>query len=301
MGAVPPISRLKAGHGSHELEAGGHPCSRGWYICLMKKRADIQKLVDLVERLRGENGCPWDREQTRESLKPMLIEEAYEVLDALDGAGPAELKEELGDLLFQVVFHAQIAQEKGEFRLADIIDRLHEKMIRRHPHVFGDADLKTSQDVLKNWEDIKAAEKGVESSSRPDSEKSLLDGVPSRLPALHRAYQMTAKASRVGFDWTRLEDILVKLQEEIAELREAHAAQDKGKLADEVGDLLFVVVNVARFLGIDPETALRRTNAKFDRRFRHVEAAIKQRGLELRNTPLADMDALWEEAKKAEK
>ncbi len=268
---------------------------------MMKKRADIQKLVDLVERLRGENGCPWDREQTRESLKPMLIEEAYEVLDALDGAGPAELKEELGDLLFQVVFHAQIAQEKGEFRLADIIDRLHEKMIRRHPHVFGDADLKTSQDVLKNWEDIKAAEKGVESSSRPDSEKSLLDGVPSRLPALHRAYQMTAKASRVGFDWTRLEDILVKLQEEIAELREAHAAQDKGKLADEVGDLLFVVVNVARFLGIDPETALRRTNAKFDRRFRHVEAAIKQRGLELRNTPLADMDALWEEAKKAEK
>ena len=126
---------------------------------MTEKRADIQKLVELVERLRGENGCPWDKEQTRESLKPMLIEEAYEVLDALDGASPTELKEELGDLLFQVVFHAQIAQEKGEFHLADIIDRLHDKMVRRHPHVFGDADLKTSQDVLKNWEDIKAAEK----------------------------------------------------------------------------------------------------------------------------------------------
>jgi tetrapyrrole methylase family protein/MazG family protein len=267
----------------------------------MNKRADIQKLVDLVERLRGENGCPWDKEQTRESLKPMLIEEAYEVLDALDGASPTELKEELGDLLFQVVFHAQIAQEKNEFHLADIIDRLHEKMIRRHPHVFGNADLKTSQDVLKNWEDIKAAEKGVESSSRPDSEKSLLDGIPSKLPALHQAYQMTAKASRVGFDWSRLEDILAKLQEEVRELQEAFAREDSQKTADEVGDLLFVVVNVARFLGIDPETALRRTNSKFSRRFRYVESAIKQRGLELKNTPLAEMDALWEEAKKAEK
>ena len=152
------------------------PCLRtGWKIgppCYsfgVDKRADIQKLVDLVARLRGENGCPWDREQTRETLKPMLIEEAYEVLDALDGASPAELKEELGDLLFQVVFHAQIAQEKGEFHLADIIDRLHEKMVRRHPHVFGGADLRTADDVLRNWEDIKAAEKGTSSSSRPDS------------------------------------------------------------------------------------------------------------------------------------
>ncbi len=266
----------------------------------MKKRADIQKLVDLVERLRSENGCPWDREQTRESLKPMLIEEAYEVLDALDGASPSELKEELGDLLFQVVFHAQIAQEKGEFHLADIIDRLHEKMIRRHPHVFGNADLKTAQDVLKNWEDIKAAEKGVESSAEPDSPKSLLDGIPSRLPALHQAFQMTAKASRVGFDWSRLEDILAKLREEAAELQEAYSSQDSRKLGDEVGDLLFVVVNIARFLGVDPETALRRTNNKFNERFRYVESAVKRRGLELKNTPLAEMDALWEEAKRSE-
>ena len=266
----------------------------------MKRYADIQKLVELVEQLRGEKGCPWDKEQTRETLKPMLIEEAYEVLDALDSANPMELKEELGDLLFQVVFHAQIASEKGEFHLADVIDRLHEKMVRRHPHIFGSADLKTAQDVLKNWEDIKAAEKGIESSSQPDSEKSLLDGIPSKLPALHRAYQMTAKASRVGFDWPRLEGILQKMREEAFEILEARSKGDSRKTADEVGDLLFVAVNVARFLGIDPETALRRSNDKFDRRFRYVESAVKRQGRELKNTSLSEMDALWEEAKKSE-
>lgn len=266
----------------------------------MNSKADIQKLVDLVARLRGENGCPWDREQTRETLKPMLIEEAYEVLDALDGASPAELKEELGDLLFQVVFHAQIAQEKGEFRLADIIDRLHEKMVRRHPHVFGGADLRTADDVLRNWEDIKAAERGTSSASSPDSGKSLLDGIPSRLPALHQAYQMTAKASRVGFDWPDLEAILEKLKEEAAETLEAHAAKDQSRLVDEAGDLLFVAVNVARFLGVDPETALRHSNRKFERRFRYVEAKIKGQGRELKEASLAEMDALWDEAKKLE-
>ena len=266
----------------------------------MKKRADIQKLVDLVEQLRGENGCPWDKQQTRETLKPMLIEEAYEVLDALDSASPKELKEELGDLLFQVVFHAQIAREKGEFNLGDVIDRLHEKMVRRHPHIFGCADLKTAQDVLKNWEDIKAAEKGIASSSQPDSEKSLLDGIPSKLPALHRAYQMTAKASRVGFDWPSLEGVLLKMREEAFEILDAQSRGDSQKTADEVGDVLFVAVNVARFLGIDPETALRRSNDKFDRRFRYVESAIKRQGRELKNTSLSELDALWEEAKKAE-
>lgn len=263
----------------------------------MDKKADIQKLVDLVERLRSENGCPWDRVQTRETLKPMLIEEAYEVLDALDSVNPAELREELGDLLFQVIFHAQIAHEKGEFQLTDIIDRLHEKMVRRHPHVFGDADMRTSQEVLQNWEDIKAAEKGVQSSANPNSEKSLLDGIPSRLPALLQAYQMTAKASRVGFDWPRLEDIFIKLQEELSELQEACAEGNAGKVAGEVGDLLFVAVNVARFLGIDPETALTRSNRKFSRRFRYIESAIKRQGRELKDANLAEMDSLWEEAK----
>ena len=266
-----------------------------------KKHADIGKLVGLVEQLRGDNGCPWDKEQTRETLKPMLIEEAYEVLDALDAEDPVELKEDLGDLLFQVVFHAQIALERGEFDMADIIDRSHEKMVRRHPHIFGDVDLKTSEDVLKNWEDIKAAEKGIPSASRPESERSLLDGIPSKLPAMHRAYQMTAKASRVGFDWPRLEDIFEKLREETSELLDARSKQEAGKVADEVGDLLFVAVNVARFLGIDPETALNNSNRKFFRRFRYVESAIKQQGRELKNATLAEMDALWDEAKNKEK
>jgi tetrapyrrole methylase family protein / MazG family protein len=266
---------------------------------MKEERADISKLASLVEQLRGENGCPWDKEQTRETLKPMLIEEAYEVLDALDAEDPAELKDELGDLLFQVVFHAQIAQEKGEFSLADVIDRSHEKMVRRHPHIFGDADLKTSEDVLKNWEDIKAAEKGIQSASTPESERSLLDGIPSKLPALHQAYQMTAKASRVGFDWSRIEDVLSKMQEEANELQEAQSLQNSTKVAEEVGDLLFVAVNVARFMGVDPETALRRSNEKFSRRFRYIETAVKRQGRELRNSTLSEMDALWDEAKKA--
>jgi tetrapyrrole methylase family protein / MazG family protein len=262
---------------------------------------DIEKLQKLVEQLRGDKGCPWDKEQTRETLKPMLIEEAFEVLDALDSGDPAELKDELGDLLFQVVFHAQISQERGEFCLADIIDRSHDKMVRRHPHIFGNADLKTSEDVLKNWEDIKAAEKGVPSSSYPESERSLLDGIPSKLPAMHRAYQMTAKASRVGFDWAKLEDIIQKLHEEATELMDAQKKQDAREVADEVGDLLFVAVNVARFLGIDPETALARSNRKFYRRFRHIESTIKQQGRELKNASLEEMDLLWNEAKKSEK
>lgn len=266
----------------------------------MEKQTDIQKLVDLVARLRGDNGCPWDKEQTRETLKPMLIEEAYEVLDALDSSEPQELKEELGDLLFQVVFHAQISRERGDFDLGDVIDRLHEKMIRRHPHVFGNADLRTAEDVLKNWEDIKASEKGVPSSSLPESGKSLLDGVPAKLPALHEAYQITAKAARVGFDWPDLNGVLHKLQEEAVELAAASRAHDEQHLAQEVGDLLFVAVNVARFLGIDPETALRRANRKFNRRFRYLESRIKAQGRELRDATLAEMDALWEEAKRGE-
>jgi MazG family protein len=200
--------------------------------------------------------------------------------------------------LFQVVFHAQIAHEKGEFHLGDVIDRLHAKMVRRHPHVFGGADLRTAEDVLKNWEDIKAAEKGVPSSARHDSSRSLLDGIPSKLPALHEAYQVTSKASRVGFDWPRLEDVLAKLREEMGEIVQARERQNDDHMAGEVGDLLFVAVNVARFLGVDPETALRRSNAKFGRRFRYVESRIKGEGREMKDATLAEMDAYWEEAKR---
>ncbi len=266
-----------------------------------KKYADITKLEKLVERLRGDGGCPWDKEQTRETLKPMLIEEAYEVLDALDSGDPAELKDELGDLLFQVVFHAQISRERDEFALADIIDRSHEKMVRRHPHIFGNADLKTSEEVLKNWEDIKAAEKGIKSAAHPGSQRSLLDGIPSKLPAVHRAYQLTSKAARVGFDWPTIEDVLRKLHEEADELMEAKKTQDQPHIADEVGDLLIVAVNAARYLGVDPETALAHSNRKFERRFRYIESSIKNQGREMKNVSLQEMDALWEEAKQAEK
>jgi tetrapyrrole methylase family protein/MazG family protein len=286
----------------HKKEGNvAHGHGRGDNSAMDRKHADIDKLLKLVKRLRGENGCPWDKEQTRETLKPMLIEEAYEVLDALDAEDPDELKEELGDLLFQVVFHAQIAQEKGEFDLAAVIDRSHDKMVRRHPHIFGDADLKTADDVLKNWEDIKAAEKGIPSPSHPESGRSLLDGIPSKLPAMHRTCQMTAKASRVGFDWERLEDILLKLQEEAAEIVGARSGNDPKEVADEVGDLLFVAVNVARFLGIDPETALERSNRKFNHRFRYIESSLKKKGRKLKNASLAEMDALWEEAKNEDK
>jgi len=267
---------------------------------LIDKQTNIEKLVALVAQLRGENGCPWDREQTRETLKPMLIEEAFETLDALDSEDPAELKEELGDLLFQVVFHAQIAREKGEFDLGDVIDRSHEKMTGRHPHIFGTADLKTSEEVLKNWEDIKASEKGIASPSSPDTERSLLDGIPKKIPAIYRAYQMTAKAARVGFDWQRLEDIFDKLREETDELREAVSLEDREQIAGEIGDLLFVAVNIARKLDVDPETALEHSNRKFDRRFRFIEKAVKQQGREMKDASLAEMDALWNEAKKNE-
>ena len=278
---------------------------RVWELRLRKrslrmadKQTDIEKLVALVARLRGENGCPWDREQTRETLKPMLVEEAFETLDALDSEDPADLKEELGDLLFQVVFHAQIAREKGEFDLGDVIDRSYEKMTRRHPHIFGAADLKTSEDVLKNWEDIKALEKGIASPSRSDSERSLLDGIPKKIPAFYRAYQITAKAARVGFDWQRLEDIFDKLDEEATELKEAISRGDHELIADEIGDLLFVAVNIARTLEMDPETALERSARKFERRFRFIETAVKKQGRELKDVSPAEMDDLWNEAKK---
>jgi len=257
------------------------------------KEADIQKLVDLMARLRGPNGCPWDKEQTRETLKPMLIEEAYEVLDALDDPDPHELKEELGDLLFQVVFHSQIAAERQEFTLADVVDRNYEKMVRRHPHVFGEADYKTSADVLKNWEDIKAAEKG----SAAKAKSSLLDGSPKFLPPLNEAYQLTSKAARVGFDWGHIDPVFDKLQEELTELREAMRAGDGPKIREEVGDIFFAMVNVARFLNVDPESALRQTNRKFAQRFQYIEQALRARGKSPKDSTLEEMDALWEEAK----
>jgi MazG family protein len=261
--------------------------------------AAFEAFVALIARLRAPGGCPWDREQTHASLKPMTIEEAYEVLEAIDEGDDAELAGELGDLLLQVVFHSQIATEERRFTVADVIARVSEKMVRRHPHVFADETARTSGEVLRNWEAIKEAEKA--GTGRTDG--SMLDSVSAAVPAVMEAFQMTTKVSRVGFDWPDAAGALGKLDEEIRELEDAiangHAAD--GHVAEEVGDVLFAAVNVARLLGQDPESALKAANRKFRRRFRHVEDRLRETGRKPADTTLAEMDQLWDEAKGREK
>lgn len=252
----------------------------------------------LIERLRRPGGCPWDREQTHESLKPMTLEEAYEVVLAIDDGDDAELAGELGDLLLQVVFHADIAAEAGRFDVADVLDHVSDKMVRRHPHVFGGARADDPDTVLRSWEALKMTER--EAKGRPSGE-SMLDAVSARVPALMEAYQMTTKASRVGFDWPRAEGALGKVEEEVAELREAADGGGTAReVAEEVGDLLFAAVNAARLLGVDPETALKGANRKFRRRFRQVEDRLRERGRSPAQSSLEEMDGLWDEAKRRE-
>jgi MazG family protein len=252
------------------------------------------RFVELIARLRAPGGCPWDREQTHETVKPMTIEEAYEVAHAIDEGDDEELAGELGDLLLQVVFHASIAEERGAFRIGQVVRRVSEKMVRRHPHVFGDDEASTPGDVLRSWEAIKARER--EAKGRDD--ESMLDSVHRGLPAVMEAFQMTTKVSRVGFDWKRADDALVKLDEEARELREAVEAEtDPAAIAEEVGDMLFAAVNVARLAGVDPESALKAANRKFRRRFRHVEEALGRDGRRPADSTLEEMDRLWDEAK----
>ncbi len=243
-----------------------------------------------MAKLRGENGCPWDREQTRESLKPFLVEEAYEVLEAIDEKNPEAIREELGDLLFQIVFHCRIAEERGEFDIADVIDRIGRKMIARHPHVFGDADYKTSEEVLVNWE----AQKKREGKQR----ESILEGIPGTLPSLLRAHRIQDRASRVGFDWEKVEDVFPKLEEELEEFRAALKGKKQEEIEDELGDVFFMLVNISRFVGINPEDALRKTISKFISRFRYIEMSAADEGKSLSDMSLAEMDELWDEAKK---
>ena len=258
----------------------------------------FEAFVALIARLRAPGGCPWDREQTHASLKPMLIEEAYEVLEAIDEGHDAELAGELGDLLLQVVFHSQIAAEEGRFTVADVIAAVSEKMVRRHPHVFADDKASTSGEVLRSWEAIKEAENAK--SGRPDA--SMLDSVSASVPAVMEAYQMTTKVSRVGFEWPDAAGALAKLEEEVRELKEALAGRAADALVgEEVGDLFFSAVNVARMLGHDPESALKGANRKFRRRFRHVEDRLREGGKKPADATLAEMDALWDEAKGREK
>jgi MazG family protein len=262
---------------------------------------EFAEFVELISRLRAPGGCPWDREQTHESLKPMMLEEAYEVVEAIDEGDDEELIGELGDLLLQVVFHSQIATEENRFTVAQVIERISAKMIRRHPHVFGEDTAQTAGEVLRNWEAIKEAE--LEAKGKRSDGGSMLDSVSTKLPAVMEAFQMTTKVSRVDFDWPDVPSVLEKLDEEVEELKQALASEEPNhqEIAGEVGDLLFVAVNVARLLGVDPESALKTSNRKFRRRFRYIEDRLREQGRKPADSDHIEMDALWDEAKVKEK
>ena len=268
--------------------------------------ANFEDLIELMRKLRSPDGCPWDREQTYATLAPMLLEEAYEAFEAVEEARdgrPHELRDELGDLLFQIVFYAQVAQERGEFSIGDVTNAIYEKMVRRHPHVFGDTNAPDSATVLRNWEAMKQDERRA--AGKTEQSESLLDGVSSKAPALMEAHQLSTKAARVGFDWEKLEDIFAKLAEEIGELRAAiqsHASSneeaDHARVREELGDLLFAVTNIARHLKVEPEAALKLTNRKFRRRFGYIEKSLIERGDTFDAVSLDEMETLWQEAKK---
>ncbi len=289
----------------------------------------FEKAVEIMARLREPGGCPWDREQTFDSIKPYTLEETYEVLEAIDNRDWDELTGELGDLLLQVLFYAQMAKEEGTFAIDDVLDRLSNKLINRHPHVFGNVEANTSAQVLRNWEAIKAEEKkkrlaeGGGKTARQEEPPSILAGIPRGVPSLLEAHKLSSKAAHVGFDWPNIDGLFEKLEEEARELREevqripppgpvpvgrgvAGAKEAKvseelrQRMEDEVGDLLFVLVNIARYLSLDPEQALRRTNKKFRRRFQYVEENLRRSGTEPGKASLDDMEALWQESKKAE-
>ncbi|RKY02393.1 nucleoside triphosphate pyrophosphohydrolase [Candidatus Poribacteria bacterium] len=253
----------------------------------------FEKLVEVVAALRGENGCPWDKAQTHETLKTDLLEETYEVLEAIDSGDPEKLKEELGDLLMQVMLHSQIASEEEWFDVYDVVQCITEKLIRRHPHVFGDVRVSSPEEALSNWEAIKRAEKG-------DERESILDGIPASLPSLLRARKLQSRASRVGFDWGSPEEVLPKVREELEELEGVIGSGDIRKIEEEIGDLLFAVVNLARLLRVEPEEALRKANEKFIRRFKEMERRVKSQGRDLRDLSLEEMDRIWDQIKEGE-
>jgi MazG family protein len=254
--------------------------------------AGFARLVEIMARLRAPGGCPWDREQTFDTIKPYLLEETYEVMDAIDARDWNGLADELGDLLLQVVFFSQMAKEAGHFDISDAVEAINSKLIRRHPHVFGEGDAKTADEVVRKWDEIKATEK-----PRP---KGLLAGVPRSLPALMEARQIAGRAAGAGFDWNNVDEVLEKLHEELDELDRARKGESHEAREDEIGDLLFVIVNIARFLKVDPEQALRGTNSKFRRRFAHVEQGLEAQGKSPKEATIEEMESLWQEAKRHE-
>ena len=246
----------------------------------------FQNLMDIMHRLRNE--CSWDREQTHDSIKAATLEEAYEVVEAIDEKNYAELKDELGDLLLHIVFHSVIVEESNNFTVDDVIDSISEKLIRRHPHVFGDVKVNSNDDITRNWETIKLSEKG---------RKSVLEGIPKRLPELHKAYRLQEKASKVGFDWEKKGDVWLKVEEEIKEMKEAENKNNEEKLEEEMGDLFFSLVNYSRFIGVNPANALRKTNEKFVKRFQYIEQELEKKNKKIYDATLSEMDEFWEESK----
>ncbi len=254
---------------------------------------EFDELVEIMRRLRGPDGCPWDREQTHESLAPHLIEEAYELIEVIETSRPQCICEELGDVLLQVVFHAQLAAERGEFDIHDIVQRIVDKLYHRHPHVFGTVEVSGSEEVLHNWEQLKRAE-------HPEEPRlSVLDGIPRALPALQRAQKLQRRASKVGFDWDEVNGPRTKIAEELAELDAALTAQDTEAIRHEVGDVLASVVNLCRFVGVEAEEALREANRRFEQRFRQIEQGARDQGRDLSEMTLDEMDHLWDAAKAA--
>ncbi len=254
----------------------------------------FKELVSVIATLRSENGCPWDREQTHETLKSTLIEETYETLEAIDTGDPSKLKEELGDLLLNIMLQAQIAAEDENFDIYAVIETLTEKLIRRHPHVFGDVDVENSEEVVKNWEAIKRQETGY------SDRKSVLDGIPSAMPTLLYAQKIQSRAARVGFDWDELTDVIAKVEEELDEVKASINTEGSEAVAMELGDLLFAIVNLCRFMDLQAEETLRQANRKFITRFKWMEAELERRGTNFESQDLESLDAIWEAAKKAE-
>jgi len=261
---------------------------------MTEQEKGFDRLMTIMRQLRGPGGCPWDAEQSHESLKRYLIEEAYEVIEAIDKNDPVLLKEELGDLLLQPVFHAAIAEERGEFSMADVLDTVCEKLVHRHPHVFGDQVIKSADEQVENWERIKKTEKGAE-------RKSALAGIPPHLPALMKAQKLTEKAARVGFDWEHVDQVFAKVLEELHELEETMVEGDQARMEAELGDLLFAIVNLGRYLSLNPEQALGKTISRFTQRFGYIEETLHAGGRQMKDATLEEMDLLWEEAKGKER
>jgi tetrapyrrole methylase family protein / MazG family protein len=261
---------------------------------MTEENKSFDRLAEIMRKLRGPGGCPWDAEQTHESLKRYLIEETYEVVEAIDMKDPELLKEELGDLLLQPIFHAVIAEEQGTFSMDDVIAAISDKLIRRHPHVFGDQVVKSADEQVERWEQIKKQEKGVE-------RKSALAGIPPHMPALMKAQKLTEKAARVGFDWEHVDQVFAKVMEELHELEETMLEGNQERMEDELGDLLFAIVNLGRFLSLNPEQALGKTISRFTRRFAHIEDTLHSRGSQMKDVTLEEMETLWEEAKRIER